>query len=427
MSIVPFVLPSVDAQLAFAPVDNGCVACPRSITTVPEPFQAQIVPKLRTTRVSIRPTVTHLMTVHERVDVIRRFFELDRTQKLVERLSIAICAPTRSGEDWRSLHDAPLQTLLIPSIVRTVSVADRSKYVFKMYVAADLDDVFWRNQYKGLQAPRWLPVHFGFYEGPVHKIPFNSMMRDAHIGGADYLVRVNDDSEFISSHWVSRATAKLASYEPPNVGMVGPTCLQEGNNEIMTHDFVHRTHFEIFNDYYPDVFSSWWVDDWISKVYGPNRSTKISDWHVKHHLHKQRYRVRRHKEGFLDAQLKKGARRIEAWLSDRRASHIARIRQPECNISGAFQTSRSSIKSFRPIFNISSNYLIPIHARLAKVHCIFKGDCTSNMTRVAKSKQVQSNIFSQADKQFHFLPARMADVSISLLLRESESHQQVLD
>ena len=46
---------------------------------------------------------------------------------------------------------------------------------------------------------------------------------------------------------------------------MGPSC-SDGNMKILTHDFVHRTHLEIFEHYYPPVFSDWWMDDWISKV-----------------------------------------------------------------------------------------------------------------------------------------------------------------
>ena len=62
------------------------------------------------------------------------------------------------------------------------------------------------------------------------------------------------------------AVRALGGFSPPNVGVVGPYCA-EGNTLILTHDFVHRTHLQIFAPhYYPPVFSDWWMDDWISKV-----------------------------------------------------------------------------------------------------------------------------------------------------------------
>ena len=230
---------------------------------------------------------------------------------------VAICAATHSKSTWHSMNDTSLQRVLIPSIEKTISRFDRSHYAFRLYLATDHDDAFWMDHKDSLEAPEWLSIHVGVYEVPVHTIPFNPMMRAAFEDGAEYLVRINDDSEFLTSDWVSKATAKLASYDPPNVGMVGPNCRQ-GNTAIMTHDMVHRTHLNIFEDYYPDVFSAWWIDDWISKVYGPERSTKLMDWTVKHHIneHGTRYVVQHHEAQLLEGELEKGAAKIAAWLKD---------------------------------------------------------------------------------------------------------------
>lgn len=239
--------------------------------------------------------------------------ECDRTHST--KPMIAICAATHSKSTWRSLDDTTLKSLLIPSIERTISTFDLSKYAFRLYLAADHDDHFWLNHQNNLKTPDWLSLHIGFYEVPEHKIPFNPMMRAAYNDGAEYMVRINDDSEFMTSDWVSKAVAKLASYDPPNVGMVGPNCL-EGNTAIMTHDMVHRTHLDIFKHYYPDVFSAWWIDDWISRVYGPERSTKMMDWSVKHHIHEHgtRYKVQGHEAQLLNGELENGRDRIEGWL-----------------------------------------------------------------------------------------------------------------
>tara|TARA_B110000090_G_scaffold7060_3_gene7369 strand:- start:28195 stop:32406 length:4212 start_codon:yes stop_codon:yes gene_type:complete len=245
--------------------------------------------------------------------------ESEKAQKADTKPMIAICAATHSKSNWRSLDDTALEKLLIPSIQRTISSADRSQYDFRLYLAADHDDQFWLNNQKNVKTPDWLSVQIGFYEVPEQKIPFNPMMRAAYNDGAEYLVRINDDSEFVTSDWVSKTTAKLATYDPPNVGMVGPNC-REGNTAIMTHDMVHRTHLDIFEHYYPDVFSAWWVDDWISKVYGPQRSTKMMDWTVKHHTHKHgtRYTVQHHEAQLLQGELEKGAAKIAKWVSGAR-------------------------------------------------------------------------------------------------------------
>ena len=228
---------------------------------------------------------------------------------------IAICAATHSTSTWKTLSDTTLQTLMIPSIKRSITTNDKNTYDFHLYLAADHDDAFWLKNNNKIQVPNWLSLHFHFFTVPLHKIPFNQMMRKAYDDGAEYMVRINDDSQFVTDNWVSKGVGTLASYDPPNVGMVGPNC-KEGNTDIMTHDMVHRTHLKIFPHYYPDVFSAWYVDDWITHVYGKKRSTKIMNWIIKHHVntHGTRYRVDTNQRKLLDSEISKGNLRIANWL-----------------------------------------------------------------------------------------------------------------
>ena len=139
------------------------------------------------------------------------------------------------------------------------------------------------------------------------------MMAAAADDGADYLYRVNDDTQFQTS-WLPQAVRTLRSYSPPNVGVVGPVC-HEGNTRILTHDLVHRTHLQIFAHYYPPVFSDWWMDDWITHVYGPSR-TQRGPFVVRHRIGHQgtRYEVdQAHKER-LESELQSGRQRVERWL-----------------------------------------------------------------------------------------------------------------
>lgn len=70
--------------------------------------------------------------------------------------------------------------------------------------------------------------------------------------GADYAFRTNDDTAFPPQpDWADRFIADLRSRSPvANLGVVGPSC-GRGNTDILTHDFVHRTHAAIFNFHYP--------------------------------------------------------------------------------------------------------------------------------------------------------------------------------
>ena len=239
---------------------------------------------------------------------------VEETAPEVSKPLVAICAPTRS-KDWKTVEETALHQLLVPSIEKSITSKERSKYAFRLYLAANHDDAFWRAH--RIETPSWLPVSLNFYEVSPHKIPFNPMMRQAYEDGAEYFVRINDDSQFVSSGWVEKGILKLAAYDPPNLGVVGPDC-REGNTAIMTHDMVHRTHLDVFDTYYPEVFSAWWVDDWISKVYGA-RTTKMMDWRVRHHTHKhgRRYEVQHQEKQLLKGELEKGEKRILEWLQYR--------------------------------------------------------------------------------------------------------------
>jgi len=74
-----------------------------------------------------------------------------------------------------------------------------------------------------------------------------------------------------TSGWTEKFIRTLEGYDPALVGVVGPNH-SGGNVGILTYDFVHRTHVDIFGYYYPRLFTDWWGDAWITRVYKPNRS-----------------------------------------------------------------------------------------------------------------------------------------------------------
>lgn len=231
--------------------------------------------------------------------------------------TIAICTLTKSRPSWKSLADTTLQKLLIPSIEHTVLQDERSFYSIELHIGADHDDAFWIRHHNSLQHPPWLNLRFYFYTKTRRfRLPFNNLTDDAYANGADYLVRINDDTEFVTNGWVANGVAALRGMRPPNVGVIGPH-FDEGNTAILTHDMVHRTHIDIFGTYYPPVFHNWYVDDWITRVYGKDRTLKLDGWRVKHHTtaHGQRYVQSGHQHQHLEDEVKTGAAKIDAWLS----------------------------------------------------------------------------------------------------------------
>jgi hypothetical protein len=140
---------------------------------------------------------------------------------------------------------------------------------------------------KGLK----IQLHFNKYNN-VEKKPgpaFNSMMKKAYEDGVTWMYRLNDDT-VMDTNWASALTGQLKAWGPP-FGAAGPRC-DQGNTAILTHDMTHRTHLDIFPTYYPPILSDWWMDDWISRVYGRRRTRRLMDVSVTHSFkHGTRYTV----------------------------------------------------------------------------------------------------------------------------------------
>ena len=147
--------------------------------------------------------------------------------------------------------------------------------------------------------------------GPV----FNEMARVAYGDPirADYFFRLNDDTE-LTTRWARPFTRALRRLG--NVGVVGPDHTG-GNRHILTHDFVHRTHMDIFApSYYPPELVDWWMDDWISNVYGEARTRRMERSKAVHHTlsQGQRYEIDMRNQQRLAPALEAGRTRVADYL-----------------------------------------------------------------------------------------------------------------
>ena len=210
--------------------------------------------------------------------------------------SIAICTLSKSERGWTTLHDSYVYQFFLQGVSRSTR-NETEAYLITLHVGVDGDDRYWQKWGQNLIETAQLEFGLSLFlhnynHTQRYKLPFNNLMRDAAASGADYLVRLNDDTEILSHGWISRAIKHLLSYRPPNIGVVGPACKQDSTMRgILTHDMVHRTHLDIFENYYPERFNNWYIDDWITEVYKPKRSTILDSWTVHHHTeHGMRYR-----------------------------------------------------------------------------------------------------------------------------------------
>jgi len=254
---------------------------------------------------------------------------LDHGGDATPKAFVVIVSCIKSMESWKSINGTSLHELFLPSVPRFLTDDERKKYRVEVLLAFDKGDTFWENPANRLEVAvtHQIPVSFiSVVNNRTHHIPFNEACRAAYEYGADYIVRVNDDSEFVTKGWITKAVNVLASFNPPNVGVVGPT-FHDGNTDILTHDMVHRTHMEIFDDYYPDEFDNWYLDDWISYVYGDSRTTKIADWVVVHHIHHHgtRYAENYSQKSLLKTLLDRGKDRLQTYLKSGNASVATQV------------------------------------------------------------------------------------------------------
>ena len=247
---------------------------------------------------------------------------------------LAICSGvTTRGIQQSDRHPGHLALFLklMPSIVRTfecdveyavVVGYDRGDEFYDTEGGKEEVRTWFEENMAGPMAAAGVPVTFVMVEvdnglnkpGPV----FNAMLREAYKTGADYYYRLNDDSELKMSNvdegksWVKVFIDAVNSFQPP-YGVVGPW---GGLDRILTHDFVHRTHLDIFNGvYYPHELVDWYMDDWVSQVYGKERTIKAKEFEVEHHTfhHGQRYKVDRGNQKRLQPLIRKGREKIGTY------------------------------------------------------------------------------------------------------------------
>ena len=210
---------------------------------------------------------------------------------------VAILIPSTTRDiKHPSLNTLSLTTICIPSLKGSAE----SKFQYRVYIGTEDDDylVTQFDELRAMSTANMQMIPIATEGGNFNKIVNALAMRAFH-DGAEYFTRINDDTRFITKNWTSVAVDKLRQFKPKNIGVVGPTC-SEGKTAVMTHDMVHESHIQMFNFYYPPILDNWYIDDWITAVYMPNRSSKLSNWVVRHTLeHGTRYGVNQRKRNWV--------------------------------------------------------------------------------------------------------------------------------
>ena len=201
------------------------------------------------------------------------------------------------------LDQMPFFIELFPTFCKTASIG----YTYSFYFAYDFNDRFfnnhtklqtWKNKLTSFASHKC--NHLGVIDVKLIKCNYsgkpawaqNDAMMAAYRDRRDFFYRVNDDTVMTSSNWTHIFISELCKMDPPLLGVVGPTH-RGGNTGILTYDFVHRTHIDIFGYYYPRKFKTWYADTWITRVYRPRWSKKLKTVSLRHVVRMHRYRAGR--------------------------------------------------------------------------------------------------------------------------------------
>lgn len=228
---------------------------------------------------------------------------------------------TSRGHESLGLLEQHAFKYALPGFAKTAS----SQFSYIVVMGYDAGDKLYDNNQTWQGIKSWFDDHVVPHVGDVVLKPvrvhnrirkpgpvFNEMAKVAYELGADFFYRLNDDTEPTSA-WAVDFTSTLREFEFP-YGVVGPDHVG-GKSAILTHDFVHRTHMQIFDKlYYPVELVDWWMDDWISHVYGAARTRKITSAKAVHHTTSTRYEVDHANKQQLPPLLLSGKERIRQFV-----------------------------------------------------------------------------------------------------------------
>jgi len=188
---------------------------------------------------------------------------------------------------FESVWELPIFSHFFPSLRQSLQADDGFSY--RVYFGYDSGDPLYDNAENRAAITRRLtdklkplPISFKWigyphFQGKVFWI-YNDLFRQAYADGSDYFYMMNDDVRLLTKGWAKRyVDTLLSSPVHPNFGVVGPVDVRDVHKTHMTFAFHHRTHFEIFGEFYPNAFPNWWSDNWMSLVFGRNATFWLRD------------------------------------------------------------------------------------------------------------------------------------------------------
>lgn len=187
--------------------------------------------------------------------------------KPVITLLIPLCSRNMKINDFKS---TPLYKAVIPQFKETI---EPSLYEYRIFFGIDEDDEFYlkhQNEIQELYDNVTIVVLKHCQHRPVRA--WNILFDRAFHSGSDYFLQIGDDVVIETPGWTSIFIEQLQKQD--NIGTIAPCELINYNIRINQkkciineNNFVHRTHYEIFEYFfYPDIIN-WYCDNWITCIY----------------------------------------------------------------------------------------------------------------------------------------------------------------
>ena len=237
---------------------------------------------------------------------------------LKKKIKIGIIIPVTSNKrNYRNVEEIDFFKILLGGFIKTHDISGKFHYNF--YLGYDHDDSFYienktniinhfNNQTNKYDYFKLKLIKINNLKGKLGEIW--SRLADISVENGDtYLYQLGDDIKFISTGWEEKFINKLKEFN--NIGVVGPR--DTNNSSILTQSFVHKTHLDIFDVYYPKEIKNWHIDRWISDVYKPNNYYMFNKINVKNDGGPERYDVVVMKDAYIQSLVSNGKKKLEKF------------------------------------------------------------------------------------------------------------------
>lgn len=182
---------------------------------------------------------------------------------------IGIIIPTTSrNTHYKTVDDTAFLSVMLPSFLEKYN--KHGKHSYNFYVAYDDDDAFFLEHHDALlrRFSDMTPDNFTLKLYTVSNMKskvghiWNFLAEKAYDEN-EYLFQLGDDIRFLNSGWEKLFINVLKKTD--NVGVTGPR--DDHKPDILTQNFVHKKHLDIFGYFFHPEIINWYIDDWLTHVY----------------------------------------------------------------------------------------------------------------------------------------------------------------